>query len=154
MLRLSRLADYAVVVMLRLGSGGAVQTCTGIAAATRFPEPTVAKVLKMLAVAGLVSSQRGARGGYRMARSLETTSIADVITAVDGPIALTACVEGAASACEVSGMCALHGHWDHVNQSIRGALAAISLADLQAAPARVHTSAEAAPTAISIAAAR
>jgi FeS assembly SUF system regulator len=133
MLRLSRLSDYAVVVLLRLGSGESVQTSSGIAAATGIPEPTVAKVLKMLTSAGLATSVRGARGGYFVARGLGSVSIADVITAVDGPIALTACVDGAAVSCEVSGQCALHGHWDVVNQAILGALEAISLAELRGA---------------------
>ena len=71
-----------------------VQTSPGIAATTGIPEPTVAKVLKTLAAGGLVASQRGARGGYRLLRPLSAIPIADVIAAVDGPIALTACVEG------------------------------------------------------------
>lgn len=136
MLRLSRLADYAVVVALRLAAGPGVQTSTGIAAGTGIPEPTVAKVLKMLAGAGVAASLRGARGGYRLARPLAAVSIADVIAAVDGPIALTACVDGAASLCEVSGQCALHGRWDVVNEAIVGALRSISLATLRATPAR------------------
>ena len=65
MLRLSKLTDYAVVVLIRLSHGEAVQTSPGIAAGIGLPEPTVAKVLKALAGSGLVSSQRGARGGYR-----------------------------------------------------------------------------------------
>ena len=71
-----------------------MQTSPGIAAATGIPEPTVAKVLKTLAAAGLVASQRGARGGYRLARPLAAIPVADVIAAIDGPIALTACVDG------------------------------------------------------------
>ena len=88
MLRLSKLTDYAVVVLVRLGGSEGVQTSTGIAAATGIPEPTVAKVLKTLAASDLVASQRGARGGYRLNRSLAAIPIADVIAAVDGPIAL------------------------------------------------------------------
>ena len=136
MLRVSRLADYAIVVALRLASGDLVQTSSCIAGATGIPEPTVAKVLKMLSAAGLAGSLRGARGGYRLARPLAAVSIAEVIAAVDGPIAITACVEGAASACEVGGRCALNGRWDRVNDAIRGALESISLADLRAAPVR------------------
>lgn len=136
MLRLSRLADYAVVILLKLGCADVVQTSSGIAAATGVPEPTVAKVLKMLAAAGLATSMRGARGGYLLGRPLTTVSVAEVITAVDGPIALTSCVDGAPAACDVSGMCALHGHWHVVNDAIRAALEAISLAELRAAQPR------------------
>ena len=78
-------------------------------------------------------SQRGARGGYRLAQSLASISVSDVIAAIDGPIALTACVEGSGTDCEVQGMCAVRGRWEVVNDAIRGALGAISLAELRAA---------------------
>ncbi len=140
MLRLSKLADYAVVVLIRLseseggrGCLGSVQTSPGIAAATGVPEPTVAKVLKALAGAGLVVSQRGARGGYRLARPLSRIAVADVISAVDGPIALTACVDGGAGGCDVQRLCAVRGRWDLVNDAIRAALTGITLADMREA---------------------
>jgi Rrf2 family protein len=105
MLRLSKLTDYAVVVLVRLAGGlEGVQTSPGIAAATGIPEPTVAKVLKTLAAGDLVSSQRGAKGGYRLNRDLSAIPIADVIAAIDGPIALTACVDGALTSCESQGL--------------------------------------------------
>jgi FeS assembly SUF system regulator len=143
MLRLSKLTDYAVVVLIRLAEGeraeaigaadDAVQTSPGIALATGVPEPTVAKVLKSLAGAGLVCSLRGARGGYRLARSLRAISVADVIAAVDGPIALTACVDGGSGGCDVESMCAVKGRWDLVNDAIRRALHGITLAEMRAA---------------------
>lgn len=131
MLRLSKLTDYAVVVLVRLSSVDGVQTSTGIAAATGIPEPTVAKVLKILASGGLVSSQRGARGGYRLNRPLSAIAIADVIAAVDGPIALTACVEASTTGCEALGLCPMRGRWDPVNDAIHRALSNITLADMQ-----------------------
>src|ERR1700736_2960960 len=112
MLKLSRLTDYAVVVMVQLAqdeagepacqelAGVGVQTSPCIAQSTGIPEPTVAKVLKALTASGLVASQRGARGGYRLARPLGSVPIVDVIAAIDGPIALTACVEGGPGTCE------------------------------------------------------
>ena len=106
------------------------QTSPGLSAGTGVPEPTVAKVLKSLAAAGLVSSQRGARGGYRLTRPLSAISVADVIYAVDGPIALTACVDGSTSCCDVSSMCAVRGRWDLVNAAIQNSLSAITLADM------------------------
>ena len=137
MLKLSKLTDYAVVVLLKLSTTpdicDAVQTSPGIAAATGVPEPTVAKVLKALTGAGLVASQRGARGGYRLLRPLDDIAIADVIAAVDGPIALTACVDGAPIPCESQGMCAVRGRWDLVNDAIRRALGGITLADMSEA---------------------
>jgi FeS assembly SUF system regulator len=133
MLRLSKLTDYAVVVLVRLAGAPAMQTSPGIAAATGVPEPTVAKVLKTLSAGGLVTSQRGARGGYRLQRPLEDIPIADVITAVDGPIALAACVEGSTSECEALNLCPMRGRWNPVNDAIRHALNAITLADMQMA---------------------
>ena len=136
MLRLSKLTDYAVVVLVRLSHADTVQTSPGIAAATGIPEPTVAKVLKTLAAGNLVSSQRGAKGGYRLNRDLATIPIADVIAAVDGPIALTACVDGALTSCESLGLCPMRGRWDPVNEAIHNALSSITLADMQASPLR------------------
>ena len=132
MLRLSKLTDYAVVVLVRLATGDqGVQTSPRIAADTGIPEPTVAKVLKALAGNGLVVSQRGARGGYRPMRPLSDIPVAEVIAAIDGPIALTACVDGAASCCESEHLCPMRGRWDPVNDAIRRALTGITLADMQ-----------------------
>ena len=138
MLRLSKLTDYAVVVLIRLADGNrptpdCVQTSPGLSAGTGVPEPTVAKVLKALATAGLVASTRGARGGYRLLRPLEAISVADVITAIDGPIALTACVDGSTTCCDVSSVCSMKGRWDLVNAAIDQSLSAITLADMRAA---------------------
>lgn len=138
MLRLSKLTDYAVVVLTRLDEGrrscgDAVQTSPAIAMATGVPEPTVAKVLKALAGSGMVSSQRGARGGYRLLRPLAAIPIADVIAAIDGPIALTACVDGQEGGCEVQSVCAVRGRWDLVNQAVYEALMSITLADMREA---------------------
>jgi FeS assembly SUF system regulator len=137
MLKLSKLTDYAVVVLIKLSTTpdicDAVQTSPGIAAATGVPEPTVAKVLKALTSGGLVASQRGARGGYRLLRPLDDIAIADVIAAIDGPIALTACVDGAVTPCETQSLCAVKGRWDLVNDAIRRALGGITLADMREA---------------------
>ncbi|MGH7101767.1 MAG: SUF system Fe-S cluster assembly regulator [Acetobacteraceae bacterium] len=133
MLRLSKLTDYAVVVLVRLSASATIATSVGIAARTGIPEPTVAKVLKTLGANRLVISQRGAHGGYRLARPLAQIAIAEVIAAIDGPIALTACVDGGNAGCDVLEVCPVRGLWDPVNAAIREALAAISLADMQEA---------------------
>ena len=137
MLRLSKLTDYAVVVLARLSRdgavpGGQVQTAPGLAQATGIAEPTVAKVLKILGQAGLVEGVRGARGGYRLTRPISALPLSEVIVAFDGPIALTACVDGGAGLCEAEGICAVRGRWDPVNQAIRDALSGITVADLAA----------------------
>jgi len=135
MLRLSKLTDYAVVVLVKLSRHDGVATSPALAQATGVPEPTVAKVLKALASAGLVVSQRGARGGYKLARPLAAIPVASVITAIDGPISLTACVDGATSGCEALNLCPVRGRWDAVNDAIRHALTSITL-DQMDVPAR------------------
>ncbi len=136
MLRLSKLADYAVVVLVRLSHADGCQTSPCVAAMTGLPEPTVAKVLKTLASGGLVTSQRGARGGYRLARALKHIAVAEVVAAIDGPIAITACTEGGAGNCEAEALCPVRGRWDPVNQAVLEALNRITLADMTALPAR------------------
>ncbi len=133
MLRLSRLTDYAVVVLVKLARSGGVTTSTSLAAETGLPEPTVAKVLKALATGGLVASQRGARGGYRLELSLEAISITRVITVIDGPIALAACVDGGAGGCQAETLCPIRGRWDVVNTAIRTTLDGITLAHMESA---------------------
>lgn len=138
MLRLSKMTDYATVLLTQLGRGAGpsgVQTTPALAAATGLPEPTVAKVLRLLSQAEVVVSQRGARGGYALARPLGQIAVADVIAAVDGPIALTACVDGASGSCEVESLCPVRGRWDPVNAAIRTALGTITLADMDRAAA-------------------
>ncbi len=135
MFRLSKLTDYAVVVLVRLASSGGVQTSPGVSQMTGVPEPTVAKVLKALSSAGLVASQRGARGGYRLVRPLSAISVADVIAAIDGPIAMAACVEGSGAECDAA-CCQVRGRWDVVNHAVCAALAGISLAGMTEPPRR------------------
>ena len=89
--------------------------------------------LKALAAGGMVGSQRGARGGYHLVRALSDIPVADVITAIDGPIALTACVDGSSGGCESQGLCPMRGRWDPVNDAIHQALNGITLADMQEA---------------------
>lgn len=142
MLKLSRLTDYAVVALVRLSAAEGVETSPGIAAAIGVPEPTVAKVLKLLAGHGLVISTRGARGGYRLGRELASINVAEIIVAIDGPIALTSCVEGSGGICESQTMCPIAGRWDPVNEAIRSALENITLADMAkaAVPRALHIS--------------
>jgi FeS assembly SUF system regulator len=141
MVRLTNLADYAVVVMAHAAVHGAGVRLSagGVADATGIPLPTVAKVAGLLTKAGLLLSQRGAGGGFQMARMPTAISIADVIEAVDGPIALTQCVEhdnGSTSGdCAHSNMCNMRPHWQVINLKVRDALAGLSLADVARKPA-------------------
>jgi len=81
----------------------------------------------------MVMSQRGAHGGYRLSKPLQAIAVADVIAAIDGPIALTACVDGHTGSCDVQSVCAVKGRWDLVNDAIHRALSHITLADMRAA---------------------
>ncbi len=134
MLRLSRLTDYAVVLLVKLGNGSGVTTSTSLAVDTGIPEPTVAKVLKVLAGAGLVQSQRGARGGYRLARSLDAIAVGDVVDAVDGPVAVACCVDGSDLSCAIEEQCPIRGGWDQVNDAVRSTLNQITLAQMRLRP--------------------
>lgn len=131
MIKISRLADYAVVVLATLAKApGETLAASTVAEKSRLPEPTVAKTLKLLANGGLVTSVRGAGGGYALSRTPSEISIADVIASVDGPISLTACVEGSHESCAFTGSCPVHGRWDSVNVAIRGALEDVTLDEM------------------------
>ncbi len=135
MFRLNRLTDYAVVVMAQMAlRDKATLTAGEIARDTGVPLPTVAKVLNALARDGLIVSQRGATGGYGLSRPAGEIAVADIIQAIEGPIALTACVDGSTNHCDVQDLCPMRGGWDKVNRAIRGALDSVTLADM-AAPA-------------------
>ncbi len=131
MFRLNRLTDYAVVVMTQLALRDKdTMTASAIARDTGVPLPTVAKVLNALARDGLIVSQRGAAGGYGLSRSAVEIGVADIIQAIEGPIALTACVDGSTNHCDVEDLCPMRGGWDKVNRAIRGALDSVTLADM------------------------
>jgi FeS assembly SUF system regulator len=142
MIRLNKLTDYAVVVLAQLSQDEKrTVTAPQLAQSSGVPVPTVAKLLKALARAGIIASRRGAAGGYAMARDAHAISVADIIRALEGPIALTACVDGESGGCDVETLCPMRGNWDKVNQAIRRALEDVSLADMAAVPLawpRVH----------------
>jgi FeS assembly SUF system regulator len=131
MIKLTRLSDYAVVVLSLLSrEQGGVMTAAVLAEKTGIPEPTVAKVLKLLAKQDIVVSTRGVNGGYAMEREAHQVTVADLITALEGPIALTACVDGEPEDCTLSELCPLRGGWQKVNTAIKTALSSVTLADL------------------------
>ncbi len=129
MLRISRLADYATVVLRCLAEHGkGVVPVSEIAQWVRLEPPTVSKVLKNLAQAGLVKSFRGTSGGYRLARAAERISVAMIIEAMEGPLGMTDCVAG--GACEHINHCGVSGHWQRISKKVTDALSEMSLADL------------------------
>jgi FeS assembly SUF system regulator len=131
MIKVSKLADYAVVILTVFARGDqALLNASTIASRTGLPDPTVAKVLKILTRDGLLESVRGSSGGYILPRKPAEISVAEIIGAVDGPISLTACVEGGGETCGYQSSCPVRGRWDGVNEAMRGALESVSLADM------------------------
>lgn len=133
MIRVTRLTDYAVLVLAEMIRAKGPHTVPHIATSTGLPLPTVAKLLKLLARNGLVTSYRGAAGGYTLQHPAPTITVADVIEAVEGPIAITACMEDSDDFCRIESLCPMQGHWGHINRAIRRALQEITLTDIATA---------------------
>ena len=140
MLRISRLTDYATVLLAALaGEPARVQTATALAEQTHIAAPTVSKLLKQLQRAGLVTSTRGLRGGYQLSRPAAQISAAAILDALEGPVALTDCAAGHGN-CEIEDSCRVSRVWQRLNLAMRRALCDISLAQLaglDAAPSRL-----------------
>jgi FeS assembly SUF system regulator len=134
MIRLSRLADYGVVLAGHMaGASERFFNAFELAAGTGLPAPTVSKILAMLARAGVLASQRGAKGGYRLARRPSEITLAQIIGALDGPIALTVCIEQGDGACDVEHLCPSRRGWHRINDAIRKAFEDVTLADMSPA---------------------
>ncbi|MDT8405728.1 MAG: SUF system Fe-S cluster assembly regulator [Methylococcales bacterium] len=130
MLRLSKLTDYATVILSFMAQKeAAVHTSVEVAQATGLGEATVRKLLKKLAQAGGVVSLRGAKGGYRLARPAEQITVAWVIDVLEGPVALTEC-SAHGEHCEQAQGCQIQGVWEPINRKIQDALESVTVADL------------------------
>ena len=132
MLRLTRQADYGILLLAEMASSapGAIVAASELAATTGLPMPMVSKTLKVLAREGLLVSVRGPRGGYRLSRRAEDISVADVVSALEGPIAMTSCSETSGGDCGIEAKCRVHGNWLKLNRVVIGALAGLSLAEM------------------------
>jgi len=131
MLRMSKLTDYGTVVLAQLAASGDKLATTGqVADATHLALPTVSKLLKARVRSGLVVSTRGVQGGYALARPPEAISAAEILDALEGPVALTEC-SASNGCCDLESFCRVGMAWQRINQSIRRALQGVSLADLQ-----------------------
>ena len=129
MIRLTRQADYGIVVMTHFARLGEDETRTAREMSTEIhlSLPMVSKILKALARGGLLASHRGVNGGYSMDRCAEEISVADVITALEGPIGMTACTDDESTGCDIDAVCNVRGNWQLVNQVVRQALENITL---------------------------
>lgn len=131
MLRISRLTDYAFILMSRLDEADdEIVSCSSLAEQAPLPLPTVRKVCKKLAKAELLVSHQGAHGGYELAEPLAHITVADVISAMEGPIAVTLCSEGTGE-CEIERSCPTSQSWKVINAAIQTALDGLTLADMQ-----------------------
>ena len=131
LIRLSKLADYGIVIMTTMAQRpSASHNAAEIAQVSRVPQPMASKILKALARADLLKSRRGAQGGYLLAREPEAISVAEIIVALDGPIALTACIEDGPGECGLEALCPARANWQRINDAIRGALDEIRLSEM------------------------
>lgn len=131
MLRISKLTDYAILVMVELSRGDEVLSAHALAERVGIEVPTASKVLKLLAGHGLLDSYRGANGGYRVNRGAEAISVAEVIEAIEGPVAMTECSEEA-GLCSQEDSCGLRGNWQRISLAVKQALMEVSLAEMSA----------------------
>lgn len=132
MIRMSKLADYGLVLMtqfLRLRSKNRNLSARQMAQLTGLPLPMVSKVLKVLTREGLLVSHRGVSGGYSLSRDPEEISVGDVLIAMEGPIAMTECLETEGE-CRQEPVCPVRTNWGRINYAVRGVLDAISIADM------------------------
>jgi len=130
-MRLTHLADYAVVIMTAAArrEAGARLSASELAQDTGVPLPTTQKLMGRLAAEGLLTSVRGATGGFALARPAGEITLADIVEAVEGPIAMTVCSEGRTD-CALDAHCMVKPHMGVVGNAIRGALGAVSLTEL------------------------
>lgn len=127
MLKLGKLADYATVLMTAMAVRPQdLRNAHELAEHTHVPAPTVSKLLKLLSKAGLAESLRGASGGYRLARTPGSVTIADVIRAVEGPIAITQC-SAHGEGCGIESTCGTKTNWRLIDSAIRHALESVTL---------------------------
>ena len=135
MLRISKLTDYAILMMVELVRDGEMLSAHALAERVHVEVPTASKVLKLLAGGDLLESYRGANGGYRVSRAAVEISVAEVIAAIEGPIAMTECSveEGL---CSQEDNCDLRSNWQRISQAVAQALRDVSLAEMSAPVSR------------------
>lgn len=130
-LRISKMADYGILVLNKMVDAGAAKlSAEDLAQTTKLTVPTIRKVMKALSDGGLVFAQRGAKGGYRLARAAGQIRIIDVVQAFEGPISLTECTSEDGQ-CDIIDSCSLSHNWNGINQLLVQVLSCITLQDLR-----------------------
>ncbi|MCX7717559.1 MAG: SUF system Fe-S cluster assembly regulator [Candidatus Sumerlaeaceae bacterium] len=132
MIRLAKLTDYGFVVLTYFVQSGPskVHAAKDVAANAKLPLPTVSKLLKTLSRSGILIAHRGMKGGYQLARPAAKISVAEIVEALEGPVALTDCISGEPTDCMVEPHCPVRGKWARINMAIQDALERVSLAEL------------------------
>ncbi len=130
MLRVTKLTDYATLVMTVLAARpGQVLSAAELAEHSGLEQPTVSKLLKPLAQAGLVEGLRGVRGGYRLTRPATEISLIEIVEAMEGPLAITECSQGE-SQCGIARQCGVRSNWRLINDVVADALRGVTLAQM------------------------
>jgi FeS assembly SUF system regulator len=131
MFRITKQTDYGIVLVSHMAAEPERQfTAPDLAAEAQLPVPMVSKILKLLAREGVLISHRGASGGYTLARGPREIAVSEVITALDGPIAMTECIDDGPGECLQERVCPLRSNWQVINRAVREALDGIKIADM------------------------
>lgn len=131
MLKISKLADYATLIMSEFARAQEpILSASGVAETTKVPLPTVSKLLKLLQEADLLASTRGPQGGYRLARSEEAIYLSEIIAAIDGPLAIIGCMREQ-TACAVESHCTVKANWQVLNRKVDKLLRSVTLAEMR-----------------------
>lgn len=132
MIRITKQTDYGIVLMTHLAAGDPEERYNApeLAEEAGLPLPMVSKILKLLSKDGLLDSRRGVKGGYALARHPDEITVDQIIAALEGPIAITECIEHAPGDCDHEAVCPTRGNWQRINQAIRHALEHITLAEM------------------------
>ncbi|WP_169545389.1 SUF system Fe-S cluster assembly regulator [Sneathiella aquimaris] len=131
MIKLSKMTDYGVVIMSEMARiEGRILTAPDLSLYTGLKVPTAAKILRALAKSSLLTSIRGAHGGYRLDRRPDQISIAEIVRVLEGPVAVTSCVDESHDDCSVETCCPMRGGWEKINRAINTAMEEVTLADM------------------------
>lgn len=132
MIKITRLTDYGIMLLTYFAKDGLhpMRNARDLAAQSHLPLPTVSKILKVLARKGLLTAQRGAKGGFRLARRPDQITVAEIVDAVEGHMGITECSFSKPGSCDLEVNCPVQNNWQKISHAVWGALENITLADM------------------------